>query len=72
MGPPTWVRVLQFLLESREGRSEGLWVLEEHLVQKQHGLLANVRLGGAQLTNQISNETKIIVETIIKVCFCIF
>ena len=43
------LRILQLLLQPREGWTEGVWELEENLVEHQERLLAEVGLGGYSL-----------------------
>lgn len=52
----TRVGILELLFESREGRPQGLWELEEDLVEEQHGLLTEVRLSGAELQGRTWEE----------------
>lgn len=40
--PNTWVWILQFLLKPGKSRTQGLWVLEKHLVHDQHRFLSDV------------------------------
>lgn len=46
------IGILQFLLQLREGRPQRFWIAQEHLVHHQNRLHAQIRFGGAHLTNQ--------------------